>query len=153
MSKVIEVKYKEELHYVLVDDDFTTTGTIRKKDGYFTVNKNNKKIYLHRYILGVTDKGLTVDHINGDPTDNRKSNLRVCTMQENLQNRRCKGFSYNTNAKKYQARIRKDGKLKHLGYYRTSEEAQQVYRKAHAEAFGEFSPYYKYDSGITKEEN
>ena len=43
--------------------------------------------YLHRRITGAP-KGLEVDHINRNPLDNRKSNLRVCTHAENMKNRR-----------------------------------------------------------------
>lgn len=50
-------------------------------DGY-------KKISLHRYIMG-NPKGLVVDHINTyDHLDNRRSNLRICTIRENSENQR-----------------------------------------------------------------
>ena len=34
--------------------------------------------------LGVPDKGMTVNHINGDSLDNRADNLEYCTAAENL---------------------------------------------------------------------
>lgn len=43
-------------------------------------------VYLHRVLMGEPD-GLTVDHINHDTLNNRRENLRVCTHQENNQNR------------------------------------------------------------------
>jgi len=42
---------------------------------------------LHRYILGFKKGDPIVDHKNGNPLDNRKSNLRSCTNAENLRNR------------------------------------------------------------------
>lgn len=42
-------------------------------------------VYLHRLIMGSPD-GLQIDHINGDEFDNRRSNLRVVTAGQNLQN-------------------------------------------------------------------
>lgn len=59
------------------------------------VRKNGvkKTIYMHREIMG-NPEGMTIDHINGNPLDNRKANLRVCTMSENQKNRRKVGRGY-----------------------------------------------------------
>ena len=56
-----------------------------------------RKLYLHREIMGLPPSGAqsadepVVDHINGDPLDNRRSNLRVVTRAQNAQNRRARG--------------------------------------------------------------
>ena len=42
---------------------------------------------LHRWLMNCP-KGKEVDHINNKPWDNRRSNLRVCTKDQNLSNRR-----------------------------------------------------------------
>lgn len=54
-----------------------------KKDGYI-VTKGCLK--LHRYLLGITDKKIIVDHINRDRLDNRKCNLRIVNTFQNTCN-------------------------------------------------------------------
>jgi len=62
------------------------------------VTKNRNTYYVHRTsygkietmhhaIMGVPEKGLMIDHINGNGLDNRKCNLRVVTNRENCQNK------------------------------------------------------------------
>lgn len=42
---------------------------------------------MHHLLLGAAD-GQLVDHINDDPLDNRRANLRIVTPQQNVQNKR-----------------------------------------------------------------
>lgn len=48
--------------------------------------RNDKRGMLHRYVLGV-DSEIIVDHINGNPHDCRKANLRTCTISDNSKNK------------------------------------------------------------------
>jgi hypothetical protein len=50
-------------------------------------NGKRKEVYLHRFLTGAL-RGETVDHINGNPLDNRVANLRIVRHAENMQNQR-----------------------------------------------------------------
>ena len=82
----------------------------------------------------------TIDHINGDSSDNRWVNLRDVTQAVNNHNKN----GYKIRANKDFKGIKKRGnryhttvKGKHLGSYATPEEAARVYDKKALELWGE----------------
>lgn len=56
------------------------------KARYVSKEKPRKYYSLHRFVLGIDDPKIFVDHRNGNGLDNRKSNLRIATHKENTQN-------------------------------------------------------------------
>jgi len=97
---------------------------------------------MHREIMGCPTKK-QIDHINNDPLDNRRSNLRVCSHAENSRNRRMssgklKGVLWKSK-NRWQARIRVNGNLKVLGSYLSPQDAASAYDKAAVKYFGEFA--------------
>ena len=88
-----------------------------------------------------------IDHINGDPSDNRLTNLRRATQSQNLANAKIpvnntsglKGVCWDRNRRKWAAKIGKDRKSYHLGLFDCPKEAHEAYMKAANEMFGEFS--------------
>jgi len=48
---------------------------------------NGKTTLLHRFIAGANSRSQVVDHLNGDPLDNRKANLRLGTQAVNARNK------------------------------------------------------------------
>ncbi len=71
-----------------------------------------------------------LDHINRIKTDNRISNLRILTNQQNSFNSNAKGYSWHKPNQKWVSRIVLNGKLIHLGYFNIEEEARQAYLEA-----------------------
>lgn len=111
--------------------------------GYATSRNHNE---LHKFLMQ-TPEGLFTDHINGDRLDNRRSNLRICTNQENCWNSKInsnnttgyKGVSLNNTKTKFKSSISKNKIQYHLGFYNTAEEASIVYDLKALELFGEFA--------------
>lgn len=112
--------------------------------GYAVTTRNKKQYRVHRLILGINDNNW-VDHINHNKLDNRKSNLRICTNQQNQFNRlkknnassKYKGVSKRKN--NWEAGIKFKGKTYYLGKYKTEEDAAKAYDKKALELFGEYS--------------
>jgi hypothetical protein len=72
-----------------------------------------------------------LDHINKNKKDNRISNLRIVTNQQNTFNTNAKGYSYQKDAKrKWRSEIMVDGKSIYLGRFYTEEEAREAYLEA-----------------------
>lgn len=88
-----------------------------------------------------------VDHINGDPLDNRWDNLRRASKHENLRN--CSVHKDNkaglkgvcVTRKRPTAQIYLNGKRTHLGTFDTVEEAHAAYCAAAEKHFGEFARF------------
>lgn len=102
---------------------------------------------LHRFIMNPPE-GMVVDHINHNPLDNRRDNLRICTQHENSFNSSISsnnksgiiGVHFDKERNKWQAKIQVNGKTKYLGRYNTLEEAAEARRQAEIEYFGEYAP-------------
>lgn len=106
--------------------------------------RQQKERFMHRVILGLTDRKVLVDHINHDGLDNRKENLRLCTTEENSHNRR-KRIKSSSRFKgvyprggRWQVAIRANGLYQYLGTYGSEEEAAEAYLAAATKLHGEF---------------
>ena len=106
---------------------------------------DQRHIYMHREIIGAPD-GIDVDHKNGNPLDNRRSNLRLCSVSQNIANSGprpsvsgLKGVNFFKRDNNWQAQITVNYKKIHLGYFSTPEAAAAAYDQAALKYFGPFA--------------
>lgn len=151
MSK--EIKLTGGYTTIVDDQDFDDLNKFRwfYSCGYARrdpqINKIKNRVYLHRQVLGLSSNLGDVDHINGNKLDNRRSNLRLCTHQNNIRNQAIrsnnksgyKGVSWDKSRNLWESRIYYKNKLLSLGRFKNAVDAAKVYNKASLNYFGEFS--------------
>jgi hypothetical protein len=88
---------------------------------YAVRREKGKTILMHRVIMKPPD-GMVVDHFDGNGLNNRRSNLRICTPQQNNYNSRprggssaFKGVSYVKRRGKFKAVVGHKGKKIQIG--------------------------------------
>lgn len=115
---------------------------------YISSFSKKKKNSLHRFIMNCNDNNLVVDHINHNPLDNRKCNLRICTPIENGMNLSIPitnttgiiGLFYNKGLDKWQANITVNSHVIVLGTFDNRDDAIKERLKAEVVYFKEFAP-------------
>jgi hypothetical protein len=116
---------------------------------YLKVRYEGRAYMLHRIIYEMHNGAFEgfIDHIDRNKLNNRIENLRVVTKSENELN--CtkrvtntsgyKGVYFSKQFNKWRAKIDKDKKQIHIGYYDDVEEAALAYNKKAFELFGEIA--------------
>jgi len=113
-------------------------------EGYAITDIGRRKIGMHRMILGIVDN-MDIDHLDRNPLNNRRNNIRFCTHQDNMKNKfykknkyGCPGVVFTKNMNKYHAYIGVDKKQINLGFYSKLEDAIKVRREAEKKYFSEY---------------
>ena len=126
-----------------------TAGVINNR-GYLTIQFNNKPYQAHRliwwYVYG-EEAPSDIDHIDGNRSNNKLSNLRLANKQQNQANARLRrdnssgyrGIIWNKREQKFIANIRIDGVLHYLGRFDTAIEGHKAYKKAAKKAWGKYA--------------
>ncbi len=113
-------------------------GCITDKHHYVMAKHQGKTIYLHRLIMGVTDRKLFVDHRNHDGLDNRRENLRVTTNAQNQANRAGGSGSIGLHKGRWRWRLRVGNGRRLEGYAATRREAVVALNAQIVEHLGEY---------------
>ena len=175
-TAICNVLYQGKVVSFVIDaDDYDlvsqkTWRISKKKNKFYVVSGSFKKktsVYLHQLIMNETKDGMEIDHIDGNSLNNRKSNLRFVTHQENVDNLKAtridnsigiRGISRDKRSKKYIVDFNYHGQRIYFKPWKTIEEA--VYcRKCVEEIFGlnlvnsnPISKYYELNNSDVKSE-
>lgn len=123
------------------DESITTKQGKYVKKGYY------KTIALHRVILDAPDD-MEVDHINGNPLDCRKINLRVCSHEQNMWNLKgrsdsksgYRGITWDKQTQKWRATLTYKKQFINIGRFDNLDDAIKAHQEKAKELFGEFTP-------------
>lgn len=119
----------------------------RDKKDYVITNINDSFIFLHRFLMNATED-IKIDHIDRNPLNNKKINLRYCTTQQNNMNislsknntSSITGVCWHSQVGKWRAYIMLDRRQINLGLFDDFEDAVKARKEAEQKYFGEFAP-------------
>ena len=103
-------------------------------------------LYLHQFIMNA--EGKTVDHMDNDTFNNRKSNLRISTNSDNLKNRKSKNknntsgyrnVSWSKSENKWLVQLQINKKNTVLGKFDNVHEAGEFAAEMREKYYGEFA--------------
>lgn len=118
----------------------------RARKVYAVVYDGERVTAIHRIITGA-QKGQVVDHINGDTLDNRRVNLRVCTVGQNRANSwkdkdnrsGFKGVAWSPTSRKWMGQIVCKGVKHYVGVFVDPVECAKAVDQKSVELHGEFA--------------
>jgi hypothetical protein len=120
------------------------------KRGYIYVKIHKRHYMVHRVIWAVYHGAWPtndIDHINGNPSDNRISNLRPATRSQNLCNKKLssrntsgiKGVNWHKKARKWRGRVILNKRYYNAGYFDDPAEAGRAVQSLREKIHGEFA--------------
>lgn len=115
------------------------SGSSTKNNTFYALLdwSNRDRTILHQVILGDIPRGYEPDHKNRNGLDNRRENLRLITISQNMHNRAVfksntsgmSGVHYNKGKKKWEASITINWKRIYLGSFKSKEDAIEMRSK------------------------
>lgn len=155
MSK--EIKLTRGLISIIDDEDFDKVNLYKwyaAKNGNtcyaatgITINKKQKTLLMHRYILGCEDKKDLIDHIDMNGLNNQKNNIRISNKYQNSSNRNktalnksgYKGVCWDKRSNRWRAQLVVKQQKIYLGTYYCLIKAAKAYNEAAIKYHGEFA--------------
>lgn len=157
MSKSFSITNRKGQSFeVIVDDDMFDSVMKHKWHiavcagrPYVSRTVDKKPYRLHWDIVGLPPKGMHTDHINGNPLDNRRGNLRLCSLEENVRNVGAyrtntsgyKGVSRHKTTGRWIAQSSVGGKKHYIGLFDTIQDAYSAYCNFVRVHHGEFANF------------
>lgn len=153
--RTIEIQLTRGLVALIDDADVSTVSkwkwqAKRSRNTWYALrtgwsNGHKTCVLMHHVVFG--RDGLLIDHVDGNGLNNTRDNLRSATNRQNCQNRiallscssKFKGVDFYKRSSRWRARIKIDGKLKHLGEFQNEIDAALCYDAAAKIHFGEFA--------------
>jgi hypothetical protein len=140
--------WKKKINVTGIDRTGKVAGC-RQRNGYWII-KIHQKIWLAHRLIFMWHHGYfpeTIDHIDRDNSNNRIENLRAATYGQNNANRKMqknnacglKGVWFRKDRGKWISRVGHGKARKHVGSFRTKEDAHEAYKKAAVIAYGKFA--------------
>jgi hypothetical protein len=143
-NSLIVLTDKHKVPFQIDAEDYETVSKYSwylDTDGYAITRRGKgrtqRNLPLHTFLMRYVPPGFQVDHGNRDKLDNRRENLRIVTLRDNVRN--CgpsasntsgtRGVSLQTKANRWLVTIRVPGERIYLGFFKTLQEATEA-RKA-----------------------
>ena len=118
-------------------------------NGYFALGLNKKYYLIHRIVFLMHHGNLPkfIDHVDGNPLNNKIENLRSATFSQNQQNKKLsekntsgvKGVSWHKSTNKWEVQFSVNKKHKYFGLYDDLELAELVAQEARNKYHGAFA--------------
>ena len=154
-----QVAYIDDVDYEQVSQHkwFAVKDTRGCRDTFYARTKiHGKAVSLHRFLVKEIPEGHVIDHIDRDPLNNCRENLRIVNKYQSSQNRKAwvrrdkqstaqssykgvYGRFKSDGSISWRAVIKKNNKIYNLGSFTTEEEAAQAYDTKAEELHGGYA--------------